>query len=80
MTIELPTRLKAKVTKTARQLGVTPARFVCEVLESRLKNGGAGSSKTLYDLSRDLCGSLSGGAADLSRNKAHLKNYGQWKR
>jgi hypothetical protein len=43
-------------------------------------NGGTKTSPTLYDLSSDLCGSLSGGASDLARNKTHLKNYGQWKR
>ena len=80
MTIELPGALKAKVAKTARQLGLTPTVFVREVLETRLKNGGAAAKPSLYDLSHDLCGRLSGGTIGRSREKAALKGYGQWKR
>ena len=78
MKIELPSKLKTQVTTVARQLGMTPDHFVRAAVEARLKNGATAPS--LYDLSHDLCGSVTGGPSDLARNKARLKGYGSWKR
>jgi plasmid stability protein len=82
LTVQLPDGLKDQLTLTARCFGKSPARFVRETLENRLKasqpvlTGGS----TLYELSRDLCGSAHGGPRDLAANKKHLAGYGSWKR
>ena len=78
--IGLPSKLKIQVTSVARKLGITPDHFVREAVEARLKEGTTASPSSLYDLSRDLCGSVAGEPPDLARNMAHLKGYGSWKR
>jgi hypothetical protein len=80
ITVELPGALKTQVAATARRLGVTPARFVREAVEARLRIPAPPEGRSLYDLSQDLCGSVAGGPRDLSRNKSHLHGYGAWKR
>jgi len=82
LTLQLPDSLKDQLARAARQSGKTPARFVREALEHRLKAAplrSAGSS-SLYELSRDLCGTAEGGPRDLAANKKHLNGYGSWKR
>ena len=79
MTIELPPKLKTRMTSMARRLGISPDRFVCEAVAARLQNGSTTTAPSLYDLSRDLCGSLAGEPSDLARNRKHLKGYGAWK-
>ena len=82
LTLQLPDGLKDQLTLTARRFGKSPARFVRETLENRLKASQpvpAGGS-TVYELSRDLCGSAHGGPRDLAANKKHLAGYGSWKR
>lgn len=82
LTIQLPEDLKGELTAAARRSRTTPARFVRETLEQRLKSGRVPSAGrvSLYELSRDLCGSVAGGPRDLAANKAHLDSYGSWKR
>ena len=81
LTIQLPDALKGELTLAARRSGKTPAGFVRATLEQRLQPGRARarSRASLYELSRDLCGSVTGGPPDLARNKNHLKGYGSWK-
>ena len=63
-----------------KRLGKTPDQIVEEALRATLTPETAGARASLYDLSRDLCGSVTGGAPDLARHKTHLKGYGSWKR
>ena len=82
LTIELPDDLKGALAQAARRSGTSPARFVRKTLEQRLKPVRASSRAcaSLYELSRDLCGSVAGGPRDLASNKSHLAGYGSWKR
>ena len=77
LTIQLTDDLKVELAVAARQSGKTPARFARETLELRLKPARLRphSRASLYELSRDLCGSLTGGPSDLARNPKHLKGY-----
>jgi hypothetical protein len=81
LTLQLPRDLKEQLSRAARRSGKTPARFVRETLENRLKATGPlpAESSTLYELSRDLCGSVTGGPRDLAGNKKHLNGYGSGK-
>ena len=81
LTIRLPDDLKGELTVAARRSGKTPARFVREVVEHRLKTGRIRSTgqASLYELSSDLCGSVTGGPRDLAANKKYLNGYGSWK-
>jgi hypothetical protein len=82
LTLQLPDDLKHQLALAARRSGKSPARFVRETLESRLKATRPRSTGglSLYDLSRDLCGASEGGPRDLAANKKHLNGYGSWKR
>jgi hypothetical protein len=82
LTLQLPDRLKDHLALAARRCGKSPARFVRETLENRLKATPPRSTgrSTLYELSRDLCGSTQGGPRDLAANRKHLDGYGSWKR
>jgi hypothetical protein len=82
LTLQLPDGLKRRLTFAARRSRKTPARFVREAIESRLTPTPARSAggSSLYERSRDLCGSVAGGPRDLAGNKKHLNGYGSWKR
>ncbi len=76
LTIQLPDAVKEQLAAAARRLGKSPKRFARETLEARLKNGHASGRTSLFERSRDLCGSVGGGPRDLAANKRHLKGYG----
>lgn len=80
LTLQLPNKLNERLMVAARRSGKTPARFVREMLETRLADLDLlpETKASLYDLTRDLCGSVSGGPRDLARNKKHLDGYGSW--
>ena len=82
LTLRLPNKLNQRLTLAARRSGRTPARFVREAVEARLAGEDlpAVGKQSLYDLTRDLCGSIRGGPRDLASNKKHLDGYGSWKR
>ena len=80
LTIEVPANLKPKLAAAARRLGQSPEEFVQDRLEAMLKQSKADSAPSLYELSRDLCGTVNGGPPDLARSKKRLKGYGSWKR
>jgi plasmid stability protein len=82
LTVQLPDDLKAQLARAARRAGKSPARFVRDTLEQRLKTNRqeTGGRASLFDLSRDLCGSVKGGPSDLSSNKKHMAGYGAWKK
>ena len=70
--VEAPTSRPARVARAFKR-GTTLAETI-----RRLPAFPAG--KSLYDLTKDLCGSVSGGPGDLATNKSHLKDLGKWKR
>ena len=82
LTFQLPNKLKERLTPAARPSGRTPARFVRETVEARLAGAPLTSARglSLHDLSRDLCGSVSGGPRDLAASKNHMDGYGSFKR
>ena len=51
------------------------SRLVREALENAFGQRQIRTA-TVYDLTRDLCGSVRGGPRDLASNKKHLADYG----
>jgi hypothetical protein len=80
LTIQLPDKLNDQLTIAARKLRVSPARLVIQTIELHLTRAAPASAASLYERSRDLCGSVKGTPRDLARNQRHLKGYGSWKR
>jgi len=79
-TIELPKQIAAQLAQAAKRLGMSQNRLLQEAVEARLLQAELGRQPSLYDRSRDLCGSVADAPPDLARNKAHLKGYASWKR
>jgi len=77
---ELPPALCRKVRSAAKLRKMSPELYVVKVLEAELSRKQPTDCPSLFDQARDLCGSISGGPPDLSRNPRHLKGYGEWKR
>lgn len=80
VTIQLPDVLKARLESEARRLGSNPSRIVRDALQARLAPQRKANGLSLYDRSKDLCGSVTGGPRDLASSTRHLKGYGAWKR
>ena len=77
-TISLPSELKSRAASAAKRAGVSTAQFVRDAVEVKLAANGASAPRpSLYDLTRDLCGSVTGGPRDLSEKKKHLAGYGK---
>ena len=66
LTIELPDTLKHRLDEEARRRRISPARLIRRTLEASLSNGKEHSGPSLYELTRDLCGSVSGGRSIFS--------------
>lgn len=81
LTLHLSEDLKARLVQAARHSKKSLARFARETLADCLKTTSPGpvGKSSLYELSRDLCGSVTGGPCDLAGNKKHLNGYGSWK-
>lgn len=80
LVLNLPARLRTRLDAEAQRLGRTPEQFAKDALVERLKPSAGPRNRTLFERSRDLCGSVQGGPTDLARNKDHLEGYGSWKR
>ena len=76
LSIQLPDAVRVQLAAAARKSGKSPKQFALETLEARLKKNGSRETASLFDRSRDLCGSVTGGPRDLAVNKRHLKGYG----
>ena len=73
--LKLPEALDTRITKAARTKGVTRSAFVREALTAYLGRS-ASTAVSAHALAHDLAGCVSG-PPDLSRNKEHMRGYGQ---
>lgn len=80
LTIQVPSKLKARLESEAERAGVSPSRIVREALQTRLARVRAANGASLHERSKDLCGSVNGGPRDLASGKRHLAGYGSRKR
>jgi plasmid stability protein len=80
LTLRIPDRLKSELSARAKASGKTVPQMVREMLNGQLTGNERSTTASLYDRSRDLCGSVRGGPGDLARNKKHLIAYGRWRR
>jgi plasmid stability protein len=80
LTIRIPDRLKSELSARAKASGKSVPQLVRDLLDRQFLASGQAASLSLYDRSRDLCGSVRGTPADLARNRKHLAGYGAWKR
>lgn len=75
-TIYLPEALKDRLRIEARLRGVSMSGFVRSCLEADLKQ----KRPSLYERTKDLCGSVSSGIPDLATNPKYMKGFGEWRK
>ena len=76
LVLNLPARLRTRLEAETQRLGRTPEQVAKEAIAARLKPSTRPRGGSLFERTRDLCGSLRGGPTDIARNKDHLQGYG----
>lgn len=75
LTIKLPEALKKQLELEALQSGRSVSAVIREAVGERLQKTSTGNS--LFDRTRDLCGSGSSGRPDLATNSDYLEGFGR---
>jgi len=76
--LKIPDHLYAKLEAETQKRHMTKSQFIRIALEATLEKKNQGQEMaSFYALSKDLCGSLSGGPNDLSTNPKHMEDYGK---
>lgn len=76
ITVKLPDALKVRLEAEATRRGTSVGAVVREAAQTYVVKSPARRKLSLYDLTKDLCGSLKGGPGDLSTNPEHLEDLG----
>ncbi len=77
VTVKLPEQLDNQLEAAAARKRTTKSAVIRELLEQGIRGDRKSSSRSCYDLAKDLCGSVKGVPRDLSNNKEYLKRFGQ---
>lgn len=75
LSLKVPGDLAARLDAAAREARVSRSALCREALEKRLKKVRA-PRRSLFERSKDLCGSGDSGVGDLSSNKKYLDGFG----
>ena len=76
MSVKIPHSLKLRMERESSRRGMSKSRLIRDALESAFGQDKQMPGATVFDLTKDLCGSVRGGPRDLSSNKKHLDGYG----
>jgi predicted DNA-binding protein len=73
LTMKLPDELLSWLEREAKKARQPKSALVREILKMHQSR----RRRSALDLASDLCGSVQSGLRDLSRNRKHLKGFGQ---
>jgi predicted DNA-binding protein len=76
ISVKIPHRLKLRVESESSRRGLSRSRLIREALEQAFGKEKRIPDATVFDLTKDLCGSVRGGPRDLASNKKYLDRYG----
>lgn len=76
ITVKLPAALKVRLEAEAARRGISVGAVVREAAETYVVSSPVRKKPSLYELSKDLCGSLKDGPGDLSTNPKYLEDLG----
>jgi predicted DNA-binding protein len=76
ISVKIPHRLKLRVESESSRRGLSRSRLIREALEQAFGKEKRTPDATVFDLTKDLCGSVRGGPRDLASNKKYLDRYG----
>ena len=74
--VKVPHSLKLRMERESTRRGLSKSRVIRDALERAFGQRRQMPGATVFDLTKDLCGSVRGGPRDLSSNKKHLDGYG----
>ena len=77
ISVKIPEKLKLQMEIESSRRGVSQSQLIREALERAFAPEESAAKTTVFHLTRDLCGSVTGGPRDLSSNKKHLEGYGE---
>ena len=77
ISVKIPEKLKLRMESESSRRGVSTSRLIREALERAFGAEQTAADATVFDLTRDLCGSVKGGPRDLSSNNKLLEGYGE---
>jgi predicted DNA-binding protein len=77
ISVKIPEKLKLRMESESSRRGVSKSRLIREALERAFGKKTMEGGPTVFDLTKDLCGAVTGGPADLSSAKEHLEGYGE---
>ncbi len=77
ISVKIPEKLKLRMDHESNQRGISKSRLIREALEQAFGSEEFTAEATVFDITSDLCGSVTGGPYDLSSNKKHLEGYGE---
>ena len=75
ITCKLPEKLDAQLEAAAREEGLSKSQIVRKALEEQIGRRRGKRSPRVYDLIKDLCGSVKG-PADLLTNLKYMEDFG----
>jgi hypothetical protein len=76
ISVKIPESLKLRMETESNRRGLSKSRLIREALERAFTARKAEAGTTVFDLTKDLCGTVTGGPRDLSSNPKHLDGYG----
>jgi len=76
LTLKIPSTIKEKLLTYSRRKGITKSEVVREALLEYFNREDTEEDGTLYDLSKDIAGSVKG-PKNLSTNKDYFEGYGR---
>jgi hypothetical protein len=76
ISVKIPESLKLRMESESNRRGLSKSRLIREALERAFATKKAAAGVTVFDLTKDLCGAVTGGPSDLSSNPKHLDGYG----
>lgn len=77
VSLRISNSLGKKLAKLAREQKRSKSALIREALESYLESNGQRTRLSAYDLTKDLCGSVTDAPADLSTNKKYFEGFGE---
>ena len=77
ITCKIPEVLDAELEVLAAKRGVSKSVLVREAIHQNLEEQKRHAQLTAYDVMKDACGILKGGARDLATNPKHMKGFGR---
>lgn len=76
VSFKCPELLDRQLETESGQLHISKSDLIRKAIENFMEQKGVSTKRSLYSLSKDLCGAIDG-PVDLSTNPSHYEGYGE---